>query len=121
VFPGTGFDHHWFCVAPYYAPIYYPRVATHGSYGAIDPLYYGYEDDFPCWRAAHASTHEILAQALPEKVIEEGGRLDGFLYFEKVDPHHETARLRFDAVNIENGDMFATIAIPFTIMASQTL
>jgi hypothetical protein len=54
-------------------------------------------------------------RVLPEGVLEPGGRVSGFLYFEKLDGDPQGVRLVTELVNARNGRRFATSRIPFRV------
>lgn len=60
-------------------------------------------------------TDQMVVFALPEGVVEPGGSISGFLYFEEVDDDAGRARLEMDLVNARTGDVFGEIEIPFVV------
>jgi hypothetical protein len=56
----------------------------------------------------------MIVKALPEGVLEPGGRVTGFVYFEEVE---DVPRVRFVAqlVNASTGARFGTLTIPFVV------
>ena len=54
-------------------------------------------------------------RVLPEGVIDSGGSLDGWLFFERVDNDLERVVFRADLVNADTGRKFAEVRIPFTV------
>lgn len=108
-----GFAYSGFQVAPFYGPVY-PGIEPFGAAFAVDPLYY--DRQFGYWERTELPTPEMLARVLPEGVLAPGGRVEGFLYFEKVDPG-VTSRLRYRAalVNARTGERFATVSVPFLV------
>lgn len=64
-------------------------------------------------------TPEMIARALPEGVLEPGGRLEGFVYFEEVDPDLERVRFRADLVDPRDGTRFGEISIPFVVLGER--
>jgi hypothetical protein len=69
-----------FHFAPYYRDLWGdgPRYWEHGF--DFDPYYY---DRYGQWRA-DLPTEAMVRRALPEGVLEPGGWISGFLYFEKI-------------------------------------
>lgn len=114
-----GFTYDGFHVAPLYR-FMYPSLSVweaHRFY--FDPLYY--EHYYPYWGRARTElpTAEMLRFALPEGVLDEGGVLAGFLYFERIDPGSGSTppglTFQADIVDIVSGEMIATLEIPFVI------
>jgi hypothetical protein len=106
------FTYRDFVVAPYYAPIY-PRLAVYpGSY-FYDPVYV--DRYYRYWATTAPPTPEMLARALPAGVLEPGGEVEGFLYFERVDPEHAAVVFRADLTSISDGERFGEIRIPFDV------
>jgi len=66
-------------------------------------------------RAVELPTPEMLALALPAGVVEDGGEVTGFLYFQKIDPREGHVQLRYTMVNARTGRAFGTIGVPFVV------
>ena len=75
-----------------------------------DPFYY----DPYVRRPVALPTGEMVQKALPEAVIEPGGRSTGFVYFEPVE---DVTRVVFRAelVHARTGERFAIASIPFVV------
>jgi hypothetical protein len=60
-------------------------------------------------------TADMLRNVVPEGVLDEGGELEGFLYFEKLQNTDADARVNFhvDLQDAITGQTFATLHIPF--------
>jgi hypothetical protein len=116
VWPTPGFYHHRFYVSPYYAH-FYPSLRRHPPPFYYDPFYYDFYYDriYTIWREVDLPTEEMLEQALPEGVIQPGGRVSGTVYFQPVDPRAGLVQLRFDLVNGENGEVFGAVSIPLQV------
>jgi hypothetical protein len=108
-----------FYVAPYYSRVYpgipvYPR-----RYYLYDPFYYDYY--YADMTSAIRPTMEMLSLALPEGIIDSGGSVTGFLYFQRVRPSTETVTLRGTLVSLGTSDsspggaVFGEISIPYTV------
>lgn len=86
-------DAGWRYFAPYYGPVYGPGVryadrAWADGWGANPYHAPGrWRPDLP--------TERMIRRALPEGVLEPGGAVAGFLYFDEVDD--ETRRITFEA------------------------
>lgn len=101
-----------FYIASFYDPIYDISVYD-------DPFYYdmGYYDAYyDYWDNTPLPTGTMLERVLPEGVLMSGGRVTGFLYFEKVDPD-DVGRVRFraDLKNPASGNTFGEIGIPLIL------
>ena len=106
------FTYDRFRVAPYYASVY-PTLTPYSS-----PFYYDrpyYDRYYTVYRDIELPTREMVEQVLPEGVIDPGGRVSGFLYFERVDPDAPRVRFRADLTDADTGNSFGEISIPFTV------
>ena len=87
------FNYTGFSIAPYY--VYsYPGIMVYGGPFAYDRAYY--ELYSPTISREDLPTPEMLAWALPEGVLERGGYVDGYLYFQHVPSDKQL--VRFQAV-----------------------
>lgn len=59
-------------------------------------------------------TSDMVAQALPERILEPGERVAGFVYFAGLEDDAERVELAFDLVEPETGTSLARMGIPFT-------
>lgn len=86
-------------VAPWYGPFPYDPVYYNRWYGAWPP---------------NLPNDEVLRHALPEGVLQPGGKVSGFLYFKDQPPG---TALTFYAALVDgnSGEAFGTVAIPFTV------
>lgn len=76
-----------------------------------DPFYF----DFPRYRRVELPTGDMVQLALPEKVVEPGARVSGFVYFERVERAASPVTLSVRLVDDRSGEPFATVAIPFVL------
>lgn len=106
------FTYSGFEVAPYHAPMY-PGMTAYGSPFTYDPVYY--DRYYTYWERIELPTTRMLSLALPEGVIQPGGSVSGYLYFEKLDDDVERVRFRADLVAAGEGAMFGEVSIPFTV------
>mgnify|MGYP006185075021 CR=1 FL=1 len=60
-------------------------------------------------------TFEMLQQAMPEGVVNSGGNIEGWVYFEKVPEEKDRVVLRTDLVNARTGQEFAEVRIPYDV------
>lgn len=106
-------EHEGFEVAPYYEPVYSNIGVYDGSFPPDSGYYETYEGQLDSQKLP---TETMLNRALPEGVLHSGGRVQGFLYFEKVDPDEVNRVIyRADLTTPENGGRFGEIRIPFSI------
>jgi hypothetical protein len=108
------FRYNGFYAAPYYRD-YYQGVPLYGGSFAHDAPYY--DAHFPYWQAkAVLPTAEMLARALPEGVLNPGGKLDGYLYFEKVHEKDGAAvDLRVRLRPAGRVDPLVAVSMPFVV------
>lgn len=99
-----------------------PHLGTHGAFGPyLGPFAYDvgyYHHYYPRFREVDLPTQEMLTRALPEGVLEPGGRITGFVYFEPLEKLPEGADrvlFRFELVDADTRDRFGTAAIPFAL------
>ncbi len=112
-----GFEYDRFDVAPYYSPVY-PGLSAYGGPFYTDRYYYNYYSSY--WNEIELPTAEMLQRVLPEGVIQPGGSVAGFLYFEKIPSELELVRFRADLVNAQNGNIFGEISIPLLPVEPET-
>jgi hypothetical protein len=111
-----GFTYDGFYVAPFYR-LMYPSLSVYDAHAFhMDPRYY---DRYSYWArtTVELPTAEMLRFALPEGVLDEGGLLAGFIYFEKVDSELQPPEVAFQAniVDITSQEKMATLEVPFVI------
>lgn len=106
-----------FRVAPYYGSLY-PGYGTFTGYGYYSSIPY-YTTYYDYWRRLEIElpTPTMLKRAIPEGVIEPGGMVAGYLYFEKVQGLDRGTRLdlRTELVDAESGEIFASLDMPFMV------
>lgn len=101
-----------FHVAPHLARGY-PTLRPYARPFTYDPIYF---DRFHT-ATVHIPlpTEEMVRQALPEGVIDPGGEVEGFIYFEPVPADLDRVSFQVDLVDGDTGDQFAEAEIPFTV------
>lgn len=99
-----------FYVAPHYRH-HYPGYLFWPHIFAYDPGAYGRY----AW-PAQLPTDDMLAEALPEGVIEDGGRVEGFVYFPAVTRREAHVRFEMQLVDADDGVAFATVTIPLAVL-----
>lgn len=90
---------------------YGPRGPFVGPYNPFypDPYYGGYRCEEPL------PTEDMLEQALPEGTLGDGGRVEGFLYFQGVAQRESQVVLQARLVDANSGEPFGTLDIPFQV------
>lgn len=106
-FTGTGFS-----LAPLYGPVY-PGLPTATGNFFYDPFYYSHFGDY--WRSVELPTPAMLQRALPEGVLSPGGKVEGFVYFQKVDPDTARVQFRMDLLNAARGGVMGVAEIPLVV------
>ena len=71
-------------------------------------------DRFANW-PERLPTQEMLPEALPEGVVENGGSVAGVIYFESVTGRESAADLEMTLVDPNDGQTFGRVAIPFQV------
>src|SRR5262249_40500743 len=71
-----------FAIAPYLSR-WYPAMRRYSGAFLYDPIYY--DPYLTRFREIQLPTADMVQRSLPEGVLEPGGRLTGFVYFERVD------------------------------------
>jgi hypothetical protein len=106
-FPSAGFDY-----APYLSP-YYPGATVYaGSWGLNAPYWQRFGTIMP---TVQLPTADMVQKALPEGVLQPGGQVSGFLYFEGVGPNTEWVQLRANYENARTGGFITRLTIPFSV------
>ena len=100
-----------FYVAPYLRA-YYPVFEPYGGPFVHDAQFYA--TYYPTMSRASLPTPDMMHRALPEGVVQPGGRITGFVYFEDLDEARR-ARFTFDLVDARSGMQFGRIEIPFRV------
>lgn len=104
-----------FRVAPHLGS-YYPNSLVYGGGFAYDDPYYADHHRRMAYRDVALPSDDMLSHALPEGVIEPGGRAAGFVYFERIEDAETRAfELRFELVDAEGEQPFGRLAIPFVV------
>lgn len=107
-----------FFVAPHLHSSYPGFQVWSGAF-AFNPFYYRtYQPVYSTYEVA-LPTRDMLVRALPEGSLEPGGRIAGFVYFERSlesleDSVHDL-HMVFDLVDAETGGEFGLVEIPFEV------
>jgi hypothetical protein len=78
-----------------------------------DPIYY--DQYYTYWQTVNLPTAHMLRVALPDGVIQEGGSVSGFIYFERVSESVPSVRFEYQLTDATTGKTFGTINIPFVV------
>lgn len=82
----------------------------------FDPWYDPFYGPYAYWRPSEPlPTRDMLRRALPEGVLENGGTLTGFLYFQEVGEREDHVTLQARLVDATTGEQFGTLSIPFDV------
>ena len=107
-----------FFIAPYYSRIYpelpiWPRPGNDRNYDPFyDPLYYN--NYYPYWLTIPLPTPFMLSQAIPEGVVQSGGTVSGYFYFQRVNPNVKQVTFQADLQDLKH-NIFGTVSIPFKV------
>ncbi len=98
-------------LTPYYGPWYPGFGPWYGPYAWDFPYYTTYYTQTP----VALPTEDMVRKAIPEGVLNSGGRVEGFLYFPQVPEGAGQATLSADLVDARTGHQFGRIDIPFVV------
>jgi len=105
----ASWEHRGFMVAPHYSYLY-PGLDPWPGVFAYDPLYY--DTIYSRW-PERLPTQDMLSEALPEGVVQDGGSVSGFVYFQSVTGRESAVQFEMNLVDASGGEAFGVIAIPF--------
>jgi len=77
----------------------------------VDPFYDRWYGSWP----TPLPSQDMLEQALPEGVIEDGGQVSGFVYFQRTSDE-DRVRLQFDVQDARSGEALGTGSVPFVVL-----
>jgi len=116
--PASYAPHAGFFVAPYLAGYYPGWPAFHGPF-AYDPWYYDRHSLWlrrpPPYRVVQLPTQQMIQAALPEGVVQPGGAVSGFLYFEKLRGDPDSVVFTARIVDAGSGEELGIARIPFVV------
>jgi hypothetical protein len=111
--PGPGYlVYNRFFVAPHMR-FYYPYLTPFGDRFLYDPIYY--DQHYRYWQTRRAVSREVRALAIPEGVIDAGGRVSGYVFFEHVPAHEGQATLHADLLDARDGRPVAAVSVPLSV------
>lgn len=96
--------------APMYAVVYPNMSPFTGEFG-FGTEYYA--STYERWRSL--PTPEMLSWALPEGVVQHGGYVSGYLYFEKVDDDEGSVLFRAELKRPASNQPFAAVSLPLLV------
>ena len=108
--PTFGYPYRGFEVAPYLSPYYHDLTPFAGPFPYDAPYYGRY---YPAALEIELPTQAMLELALPEGVLQPGGDVTGFLYFENVGDQVQRLIFRATPSNANTGEPIGTLTIPF--------
>lgn len=99
--------HRQFFVAPYYGPFFDYQPWPY-------PFLYepGYYDRYYAMWASPLPSPDMLAEALPEGVLDQGGQIGGFLYFQRAPDSEQSVRFQARLIDARSEDVFGEVLIP---------
>lgn len=109
------FEHKNFFIAPVYATLYPGLMSTRQHANLLDTGYHARY--YRVWKEIDEDlpTPDMQKRALPEGLLEPGGRVSGFLFFQKVDPDDGQVALVFEVVRARDGEVLDRISIPYQV------
>ncbi len=106
-----GFDHDRFMVAPHFANFYPGWEAWPYSY-PYDPFYY--DSLYASW-PEKLPTQDMLSKGLPEGVVQNNGKVSGFVYFKGVGNQESTVTFGMNLADATNGQSIGQVSVPFAV------
>jgi hypothetical protein len=94
---------------PHSAYVYPPVDAWPGGVVYSPFVYDGFDANWP----EQLPTQDMLSQALPEGVLENGGEVAGFVYFPSVTGRESAVEFEMTLEEASSGQTFGRVAIPF--------
>jgi hypothetical protein len=106
-----GFDHDRFMVAPHFANFYPGMEAWPYSY-PYDPFYY--DSLYASW-PEKLPTQDMLSKGLPEGVVQDNGKISGFVYFKGVGSQESSVTFGMNLADATNGQSIGQVSVPFAV------
>jgi hypothetical protein len=72
-----------------------------------------YNSSYRYWGGRDLPTADMVRKAIPEGVLNPGGEVSGFLYFQRVSPEANTLDLQATLVDAMTHDQLAELRLPF--------
>jgi hypothetical protein len=105
----AGWEQGGFYVAPQDSYLYPGLRAWSGPF-AYEPTDHG--GSSASW-PERLPTQDMVSEALPEGVVHDGGRVAGFVYFQKVTARESAVEFELTLADASDGKPFGRVAIPF--------
>ena len=105
------YDHDHFFVAPHFSA-YYPGWGVWPYSYPYDPFFY---DSLYAYWPEKLPTQDMLSQAFPEGVVQDGGKIAGFVYFQGVGKRESSVTFSMNLVDATNSQSFGQASIPFAV------
>ena len=106
------FSHQRFLVAPYDSPFLGTYLVPWSNPFAFDPVYY---QQYYALQPIRLPTPEMLRKAIPEGVLDDNGRLSGFLYFQPIGKENSRVTFNAELVDADTGERLGAASIPFLV------
>jgi hypothetical protein len=107
--PRYGSPYHYYRPWPHYYyrpwPFFYYWPPYYGAY--VYPWDYRYYPTAP--------SEDVVRLGLPEGVLEPGGRISGFVYFQNAATHENRLNLAWNAHTVD-GRSVASVAVPLVVV-----
>lgn len=100
-----------FFVVPKVSGLYAGLPTWKGRFDFDAGYYGGLYGDWP----VRLPTLDMVRKAIPEGVIDRGGRVSGFLYFRNVPQGLDRVRLQVQLVDADTGAEFGAVDVPFIV------
>jgi hypothetical protein len=110
--PGPPLAYNRFFVAPHMR-WYYPYMTPFANPFLYDPIYY--DEHYRYWQTRHAVAREVRGMAIPEGVIEPGGSVSGYVFFEHVPAKQRQATLHASLLDAQDGRAVAEVSVPVAV------
>jgi len=103
-----------FRVAPYLGPSY---AGFGDPWRGVDfPNDFEYYVDQTSYWQEYLPTPDMVRWALPEGAVSNGGKIAGFVYFQKLKTGVASLILRDDLVDASSGQVFGQVDVPFAVV-----
>ena len=88
----------------------------HNPNGFVYGYPYDYRHYYRYWEEIDLPTQRMVDFQIPEGVVDVGGYVEGFVYFERVDPLARSVTLEYDLVDATDGDEIGTAKLAFLVI-----
>ena len=108
-FPGPRHRPYRFYIAPHYR-YWWPDSWVWMNQFPYDSRYYSdynWADNLP--------TEDMIAEAIPEGVLQSGGYIEGFVYFQGVSRRERAVKFSVNLIDADNQQQFGTLEVPLVV------